>query len=93
MNRTPAYKARYLSPPFALGRSWSWCLVLQRVAVAVSCTLFFILVRGWATSEAWKTGSLLILVVLSCVEKLASIMNLVSIERDWVFSDPVQVQL
>ncbi|KAK7218637.1 hypothetical protein V2G26_006640 [Clonostachys chloroleuca] len=61
-----------------------WSIVLQRVAVAVSCTLFFILVRGWATSEAWKTGSLLILVVLSCVEKLASIMNLVSIERDWV---------
>jgi iron-regulated transporter 1 len=31
-----------------------------------------------------KTGFLVLLAFLACAEKLCAIMNLVSIERDWV---------
>ena len=35
-------------------------------------------------SGKWETGFLAAVTVLACVEKLCSIMNMVSVERDWV---------
>lgn len=34
--------------------------------------------------EKWKPGMLAMVSLLACVEKLCSIMNLVSVEKDWV---------
>lgn len=59
-------------------------IVLQRTVVAMSCIIFWVLVKGWLESNGWKFALLGLLIVLACVEKLASIMNLVSVERDWV---------
>lgn len=59
-------------------------IVLQRTVVAASCAVFWVLARGLLSSKEWKFGLLGLLTLLACVEKLASIMNLVSVERDWV---------
>ncbi|KAF4126725.1 solute carrier family 40 (iron-regulated transporter), member 1 [Geosmithia morbida] len=58
-------------------------IVLQRVAVAASCLIFLVLVCGAVTSDLARSWSFVGLVLLSCVEKLGSIMSLVSVERDW----------
>lgn len=61
-------------------------IVLQRVAVAASCGVLFALKRGWLASQSGTVVvvSLTVVTGLACVEKLASIMNIVSVERDWV---------
>ncbi|KAK3331709.1 Ferroporti-1 [Cercophora scortea] len=59
-------------------------IVLQRLAVAASCVIFYLLARGLPFEEVAKTGMLVLLSVLACMEKLTSIMNLVSVEKDWV---------
>lgn len=59
-------------------------ILLQRSVVAASCAVFWVLARGLLNGEGWKFGLLGLLTVLACVEKVASIMNLVSVERDWV---------
>lgn len=66
-------------------------IIGQRLAVAVSCAVFWILVeRKQIAGPNGRTlrgidGALFgVLVVLACVEKLSSVMNLVSVERDWV---------
>ncbi|OJD29534.1 iron-regulated transporter [Diplodia corticola] len=59
-------------------------IVLQRLAVATSCVLFWFLSTGWGWIRALQSGSLAILAVLACVEKLCAVMNLVAVERDWV---------
>lgn len=59
-------------------------IVLQRLAVAASCLIFFLLQRARQADQGLRSGLLALLVALACVEKLASIMNLVSVERDWV---------
>ncbi|KPM38881.1 hypothetical protein AK830_g7672 [Neonectria ditissima] len=59
-------------------------IVLQRAVVAASCIIFLILGRAQDASHALRAGLLVILVILACVEKLAAMMNLVSVERDWV---------
>ncbi|KAJ3784441.1 iron-regulated transporter [Lentinula aff. detonsa] len=59
-------------------------IVLQRLAVAVSCIVFWSLVADWRWIPVLGSGNLVILAILACVEKLCSIMNLVSIEKDWV---------
>ena len=59
-------------------------VVLQRAAVAASCVIFFVLSRDLLPSHAAKIGMLLALTLLSCIEKLAAIMNMASVERDWV---------
>ena len=55
----------------------------QRIAVAASCGLFWLMLE-----RPLSTGALDVLfattVVLACVEKLFSGINLVSVERDWV---------
>ena len=58
-------------------------LVWQRVPVAVSCLVFIVLAR-FKTSAEIKLVLFSVLVVLACPEKLASIANAVSVERDWV---------
>ena len=60
-------------------------IVGQRVAVAVSCAVFGVMKhRESLLSVGTKMGLFSVAVVAACVEKLCSVMNLVSIERDWV---------
>ncbi|KAK9430537.1 Ferroporti-1 [Lipomyces doorenjongii] len=63
-------------------------IVFQRAAVACSCALFAAMiilnVGASATSMLIKAGFIVMLSAFACVEKLASIMNTVSVERDWV---------
>ncbi|KFY28471.1 hypothetical protein V491_00447 [Pseudogymnoascus sp. VKM F-3775] len=63
---------------------FSPAIVLQRLVVAGSCVAFYILAIGLPRAHGVETGLLVLLAVLACVEKLCSIMNLVSVERDWV---------
>ncbi|KAI1212731.1 Ferroporti-1 [Annulohypoxylon truncatum] len=59
-------------------------IVCQRLVVATSCVVFYIMaVRGELDGET-KAGMLVLLSFLACVEKLCSIMNSVSVEKDWV---------
>lgn len=58
--------------------------VLQRLAVAGSCVLFYVLAIGLNMPRGSKEGLLALLAIFGCVEKLCAIMNLVSVERDWV---------
>lgn len=57
---------------------------MQRAAVAASCVVFWL----WSSSPSItpKFGSFLlgVLTLLTCVEKLCSVMNMISVERDWV---------
>jgi len=58
-------------------------IVGQRVAVVVSCVILWILkMRSTNTGMTWALFTALVL--LACIEKLCSIMNLISVERDWV---------
>ena len=59
-------------------------IVGQRTAVILSCAGFLSLGSGWLTGT-WANPSLFaFVVILACVEKNYSIMNLLAIERDWV---------
>ncbi|KAI5463355.1 Ferroporti-1 [Mariannaea sp. PMI_226] len=59
-------------------------IVLQRLVVAASCGLFFTLAKLSDAIPGLRNAILALLVFMACIEKLASIMNLVSVERDWV---------
>ncbi|KAK9329057.1 Ferroporti-1 [Lipomyces starkeyi] len=63
-------------------------IMFQRAAVACSCALFVgmivLNVGASATSMLIKAAFIAMLSAFACVEKLASIMNTVSVERDWV---------
>jgi solute carrier family 40 (iron-regulated transporter), member 1 len=67
-------------------------IVGQRVAVAASCGAFWVMERrlrgsagGGGGGGDWVVSALFALVVLlACVEKLCSVMNLIAVERDWV---------
>ncbi|KAK0384140.1 hypothetical protein NLU13_8229 [Sarocladium strictum] len=59
-------------------------IVYQRVAVAISCSAFVSFMLDEKLGEKWKPGMLAMVSLLACVEKLCSIMNLVSVEKDWV---------
>ncbi|KAF4975832.1 hypothetical protein FZEAL_7451 [Fusarium zealandicum] len=59
-------------------------IVSQRLVVAVSCAIFLVLGRVQDLSPGLRNGLLALLVLMACIEKLAAIMNLVSVERDWV---------
>ncbi|OCK90509.1 uncharacterized protein K441DRAFT_689486 [Cenococcum geophilum 1.58] len=56
----------------------------QRLAVAASCVAFWFLASGWSIPRGLQWGLFTMLTVLACIEKLASVMNLVSVEKDWV---------
>jgi iron-regulated transporter 1 len=61
-------------------------IIGQRLAVAASCAIFWVLQQEDETIKSGKVkdGLFAVTVVLACVEKLCSVLNLVSIERDWV---------
>ncbi|KAK9236556.1 Ferroporti-1 [Lipomyces kononenkoae] len=63
-------------------------IMFQRAAVASSCSLFVAMIAlkvGASTTNILiKVGFVAALCAFACVEKLASIMNTVSVERDWV---------
>jgi len=59
-------------------------IVVQRIVVATSCVLFYILAIHLPLGRGGKTGMLVALSFLACIEKLCSIMNLISVEKDWV---------
>lgn len=57
--------------------------VFQRLAVAASCVVFWLLAteRTVPDLKLWLLG---LLSLFACVEKLCDIMNTISVERDWV---------
>ena len=59
-------------------------IVLQRMAVAGSCAIFFILATQLSLPPSVEITLFIIISLLACVEKVAAIMNSVSVERDWV---------
>ena len=59
-------------------------IVAQRWVVAASCALFWVLVHFDEFQSPFQYVLLILLSLLACVEKLASVLNLVSVERDWV---------
>ena len=62
-------------------------IVGQRLPVAISCLIFVVLSRldSKRSTTPWMEWALFsAAVVLACIEKLASVANTVSVERDWV---------
>ncbi|GAB1319299.1 Solute carrier family 40 member [Madurella fahalii] len=59
-------------------------IVFQRLVVAASCVVFYILSIKLPLGRGKENGMLMLLSLLACVEKLCSIMNLISVEKDWV---------
>ncbi|RTE85378.1 hypothetical protein BHE90_000009 [Fusarium euwallaceae] len=57
---------------------------LQRIVVAASCAIFYILLKGLPISSPIGLVLLLLATLFACIEKLCSIMNLVAVEKDWV---------
>ena len=70
----------------------------QRLAVAVSCAVFWLMIVGSSVLRRKEdTGSTIVsgllmavLTLLACVEKLCSVMNMVSVERDWVGTSTIR---
>lgn len=52
--------------------------------MATSCVLFYLLLAKMPITQMVNISLLATLAVLACIEKLGSIMNLISVERDWV---------
>lgn len=59
-------------------------LVLQRLVVAASCAIFYVLAIGFSMTQVVNICLLATLTLLACIEKLCSILNMVSVEKDWV---------
>jgi solute carrier family 40 (iron-regulated transporter), member 1 len=60
-------------------------IVWQRGAVVLSCALFWLMLKRKGSLPTWGIIILLgVNIFLACIEKLCSIMNTVSVERDWV---------
>ncbi|KAG9522139.1 hypothetical protein E4T50_13919 [Aureobasidium sp. EXF-12298] len=61
-------------------------IIGQRVATAASCILLWLLLNsGYTSLDSWSAKlALVFLSFLACVEKLSSVVNTISIERDWV---------
>ena len=53
--------------------------------MAASCVVFWILTTQHLLGGITKTLAIGVLTTLACVEKLCSVMNLIAVERDWVF--------
>ena len=73
--------------PSSSSLSTNRTLVGQRVAVVLSCGLFiFVRRHDEQLLVTSKSGIVTLgtLSILACIEKLSAIMNLVSIEKDWV---------
>ncbi|KAJ5190710.1 uncharacterized protein N7498_009695 [Penicillium cinerascens] len=59
-------------------------IVLQRLVVAASCAIFYLLAIDLPMKRVVKNCLLVILTLLACLEKLCSVLNMVSVEKDWV---------
>ncbi|ELR05825.1 hypothetical protein VC83_04398 [Pseudogymnoascus destructans] len=59
-------------------------IVGQRLAVGASCGIFWILYVRKELGTKLRVGLFVVNILLSCIEKLCSVLNLVSVERDWV---------
>lgn len=60
-------------------------IVGQRLPVAASCALLLVLkLKGGTLGYRRDDGIFAVIVLLAVVEKLASTMNTISVERDWV---------
>lgn len=59
-------------------------IVGQRVAVGASCGIFWTLYKRDELRSKLKMTFFVVLVLLACIEKLCSVMNLIAVERDWV---------
>ncbi|KAK2040918.1 iron transporter [Colletotrichum somersetense] len=59
-------------------------IVFQRLAVSASCAVFYVLLIRLPIGNYGRPGLLALLSLLACAEKLYSIMNMVSVEKDWV---------
>ncbi|WDK23049.1 iron transporter [Colletotrichum graminicola] len=59
-------------------------IVFQRLAVSASCAVFYVLFIRLPFGDHGRLGLLALLSVLACAEKLYSIINMVSVEKDWV---------
>ncbi|EWY79956.1 hypothetical protein FOYG_16898 [Fusarium oxysporum NRRL 32931] len=59
-------------------------IVFQRAVVATSCAIFYILLKCLPVDSPVGIGLLSAVTLFACIEKLCSIMNLVSVEKDWV---------
>ncbi|KAK8131513.1 hypothetical protein PG984_007951 [Apiospora sp. TS-2023a] len=59
-------------------------IVGERLAVALSCVIFLLLVLRGSLDSQGKAGLLALLAFLACIEKLCSTLNLISVEKDWV---------
>jgi len=59
-------------------------IVGQRLAVGASCGIFWILYERKELGTKLRVGLFVVNILLACIEKLCSVLNLVSIERDWV---------
>ncbi|KAJ5439607.1 uncharacterized protein N7458_010605 [Penicillium daleae] len=59
-------------------------IVLQRLVVAASCAIFYVLAIGFSMTQVVNICLLATLTLLACIEKLCSILNMVSVEKDWV---------
>ncbi|KAF7197034.1 Solute carrier family 40 member 1 [Pseudocercospora fuligena] len=61
-------------------------IVGQRLAVAASCVGLFLMAQFdlLRKTELYANALLAVLSVLACVEKLSSVLNTISVERDWV---------
>ncbi|KAL6902997.1 Ferroporti-1 [Trichoderma evansii] len=59
-------------------------IVFQRLVVAASCAVFYILAIDIPLPSGVRAGLLAVVTFFACVEKLCSILNLVSVEKDWV---------
>ena len=59
-------------------------IVVQRLVVAGSCVVFYLLSINLHFSNLITNILLGLLISLACIEKLCAIMNLVAVERDWV---------
>ncbi|KAM0272894.1 hypothetical protein ACHAQH_008522 [Verticillium albo-atrum] len=59
-------------------------IVFQRIAVAISCAAFYVLVLRLPLGRAVEAAMLVILSFFACVEKICSTMNMVAVEKDWV---------
>ncbi|KAM0723125.1 hypothetical protein Q7P37_001325 [Cladosporium fusiforme] len=58
----------------------------QRLPVILSCAglIGLLLYPSWAQSTIGKGIALFLLSALACLEKLSSVLNTISVERDWV---------
>ena len=59
-------------------------IVGQRVAVALSCATFLVLEHRGDYGDGVCRGLFAWIVLLAAVEKLCSVINSVSVTRDWV---------